>query len=131
MTTKHDLTVIDGLAIVRICGFDCPAGQETGVVSQDDPGSANWFCSGYGMAQDDDSGNPVAPGILWTDYDGPGWEFAVLVHEDELGALTDFARENNYEVIASEIVTEPTSFGDGTQGTVEILKHRDGWIVLA
>lgn len=130
MTTRmSDLTIHDGLAIVTLDGFDGYKMPEHGDMI-DPPGTANWFCEQYGMSTDDDDGF-AAPGIIWTDYDLGGWRFSVLIDTDEVEDLDAFAKEAGYEVVSAEVVTEPTHYGDGHSGTVEILKHRDGWVILA
>jgi hypothetical protein len=123
MTTMNDLRVFGGLAVVTITGFES---EDDGTGPVDLPGSANWLCEGYGMAGDDLDG----PGILWTDYARHGWTFAVLIDADEAEALATFAREAGYAVDQVEPIAGPTNFGDGA-GTVEVLKHRDGWVLLA
>jgi hypothetical protein len=77
-------------------------------------------------------GDNLDLGILWTDYDSAcdePWRFSVLLDADESDELQDFAREAGYEILSVEPVTEPTNYGDGG-GTCEILKHRDGWVIL-
>lgn len=129
-----DLTIHEGLSVVTVDGFEPEkeyATDENGVryevtSSLDLPGSANWLCDAYDMSEDDRSG----PGILWTDYDAPDWRFSVLLDEGEVGAFRDVAMEAGYTIASVKPITEPTNFGDGMSGTVEILKHRDGWVVL-
>ena len=128
MATKNEITVIESLSVVRVQGFEVSKSEEIeGMVDQ--PGSANAFCEEFGMAAlDEDS--LAGPGILWTDYDGSDWEFAVLISTEEVDALKAIAEETGYEILSVKEITEPTNFGDGG-GTVEILKHRDGWVVLS
>jgi hypothetical protein len=122
---KTDLTIHDGLAIVELDGFSTPAESEEGWGSIDPPGSANYLCEAYGMADDDQT-----TGILWTDYDyNQTWRFSVLIDASEVEDLTSTAQDAGYEVIRVDEITEPTRYGDGN-GTVEILKHRDGWVVI-
>jgi hypothetical protein len=124
-----DLRIHEGLAIVRLDGFrPARAGEEGYCDGIDLPGSANWFCEQHGMAADVQS----EAGILWTDYDSSAdepWAFSVLVGGDEFEAVCRLARTHGYLVDAVSPVTEPMAYGDGA-GTVEILKHRDGWIIL-
>jgi hypothetical protein len=122
MTTMNDLRVFEGLAVVTITGFE-PEDDGTGPV--DLPGSANWLCGQYGMAGED----LHTPGILWTSYDS-SWTFAALIDADEAEALATTAREAGYAVDKVEPIAGPTVFGDGA-GTVEVLKHRNGWVLLA
>lgn len=121
-----ELTIHEGLSIVKLDGFDGEPEYEGQI---DQPGSANWLCEQYGMSPDDFTG----PGILRSDYDGwkgGTWDFTLLVAEGEAEAIAEFAREAGYYVSSVEPVTEPTNFGDSHQGTVEILKHRDGWVII-
>lgn len=133
----RDLTIHEGLSIVKLDGFepepdiavDPETGEEWDATAIDPPGSANWLCEQYGMSGDDYAG----PGILRSDYDG--WkggprDFTLLVTSDEAEALATFAREAGYYVSSIEAIAEPTNFGDSHEGTVEILKHRDGWVIL-
>lgn len=126
MTTRiSDLTLHAGLTIVKLDGF-----KNEDEASPSDPlGSANWFCEQYGMSNEgfNDSG------IHWTDYDGwkgGPWDFSVLVASDEAEDVARFAKEYGYYVEGTEEITEPKNFGDGHGGTVEIVKHRDGWLIL-
>ena len=130
MATMRDVKVHEGLMIVKLDGFkeaeEGEEGYERGGV--DLPGSANWLCDAYGMSGDDYTG----PGILYSDYDSAAdepWAFSVLVTSDESEALAKFARDAGYSIESVDEVDEPTVFGDGS-GTVEILKHRDGWVIL-
>lgn len=128
-TTKKDLTVFDGLAVVTLDGFE---GEPRYAGDTDPLGSANCFCETYGMAAGEAGEGEGGPGILWTDYDLNGdWAFSVLIAADEVDALTGCAREAGYSVVSVEPIAEPTHYGDGHTGTVEILKHRDGWVVLS
>lgn len=133
------VVIHEGLVVVDLNGFDTPPetciDEETGAEFDaipvgiiDPPGSANWLCEQYGMGGEEGDG----PGILHTDYDSSSdepWRFSVLVDADESEDLQDFARKAGYEVISAVPVAEPMVYGDGS-GTVEILKHRDGWVVL-
>lgn len=123
--TRTGLKPYASLSIVRIDGFE-PAKDDSGPV--DRPGDANWFCGQYGMAPDDSG--PADSGILWTDYDYESWRFAILIDTDELDSLKAFAESAGYDIDKVVEVAEPCNFGDGHAGTVEILKHRDGWIVI-
>ena len=135
--TKKDLHVFESLSILTIEGFETEketaTDPKTGEVFNmtayivDLPGDANWFCDNFGMASDPTEEG--GPGILWSDYDGGGWEFAVLVDSDEVELLKQTAENSGYSVLSVEEINEPQNFGDGN-GTVEIIKHRDGWIVL-
>jgi hypothetical protein len=116
--------VFKDLAIVTLEGFD-PSDHD---LSLDPLGSANWFCVEYGMTSP--IFDPNNQGILWTDYCGSGWKFAVLIDARELDTLIKFAKECDYDVIDHRPVSKPEQFGDGN-GTVEILKHRAGWVVLS
>lgn len=136
MATMRDLTVHEGLSIVKLDGFEKEPEylvDESGgrhKVDEFDPiGSANWLCEAYGMANDCQADT----GILYSDYDGwrgGPWDFSLLIATEDAEALAELARENDYYVEGIESVTEPTSFGDGHQGTVEILRHREGWVIL-
>lgn len=120
----RDLTIRDGLTIVRLDGYE---GEPEYRDQIDAPGHANWLCEQYGMSDEGFEG----PGILWTNYDFSAWEFSVLVDSAEVDALKEFAAENRYEVLAEAPIDEPCLYGDGHAGTVTILRHPDGWVVLA
>lgn len=130
----RDLVVFGELAIVRIQGFEAPKywdvvdGRYVTLDGAPDPvGTANWLCEQYGMHRD--NFDTCEPGILWTDYDSPGWEFTVLIAADEADRLAAFCRGAEYTVLASEPVTEPMHYGDGG-GTVTVLRHPDGWVIV-
>lgn len=119
--SKSDLTVFEGLSIVEITGFE-PAKDNDAI---DPPGTANFFCELFGMADLDDD---EPEGILWTDYDSEGWSFLVLIPADDVERLKVWAADAGYEVDSVEAVAEPCVFGDGG-GSVEVLRHRDGWVI--
>lgn len=135
--TIRDVTIRESLAIVRLDGFEPEKeygiDEETGARVELDgpidlPGDANWLCEQYGMAAD----LQAVTGILWADYEGGSdhpWAFAALVDGGEAADLEGFAREAGYAILGVETIAEPANFGDGN-GTVEILKHRDGWVVM-
>lgn len=127
MASKTAVRVFDSLSIVMIEGYT-PTGPDAhngGPV--DRPGDANWLLESYGMA---DLGESDPEGILWQDYDYDGWKFAVLIDTAEVDAFRSTAEEAGYDILSVEEITEPTNFGDCGAGAVEILKHRDGWVVL-
>lgn len=121
MINRSEITVYKSLSQVTITGFD---GKHIPAV--DPAGSANWLCSEYGMAPE--GADETTAGILWTDYDGPGWTFDVLISTDEVDGFQFVCKENGYSVDRVIEITEPQVFGDG-QGTVTILKHPDGWVL--
>jgi hypothetical protein len=126
-TRMRDLTIFESLAIVTITGFESEPSEAI-----DPPGTANWLCEGYGMANDSGD-SPQPPGILWTDYDAPSdepWRFSVLVDGAEAEAVKKIAEEAGYYVDGIEVVSSPAVYGDGHAGMIEILKHRDGWVIL-
>ena len=126
MVKIHDLKVFKGLVIVALDGFE---GEPEYDGQVDEPGSANWLCERFGMADLDDDKDEIS-GILWTDYDLDGdWRFSVLIDAAEADDFEVAAEDAGYTAASIELVTEPTNFGDGG-GTVEILKHRNGWVVL-
>ena len=118
-----ELTVFDGLSVVTLRGFAPERSEQV-----DPPGTANYLVEAFGPNRDLDAEG----GILWTDYEvgGEGWEFAVLIDSEEVESLKETAAEAGYEFVSAEPVAEPTHFGDGHGGLVEILKHRTGWVVL-
>jgi hypothetical protein len=126
-----DMRIHEGLSIVRLDGFrqarEGEEGYRDGIAL---PGSANWFCEQHGMAADVQS----ATGILRTDHDSSAeepWVFSVLVGDRDIDAACRLARSAGYRIESVEEVDEPMAFGDGDgAGTVEILKHRDGWLIL-
>ncbi len=128
MLRASDLTVIDRLYAVEIRGFD-PGSQGSTV---DPPGTANWLVEQIGVAAGEET---YDTGIIWTDYDAPAddpWLFKVLVSGDLLPNLGMTVREAGYEFNGPhslDEVVEPCVFGDGN-GTVTILKHPEGWVVL-
>jgi hypothetical protein len=132
--TIRGMRVYPSLSVVYLTGFE----PETEVIDGykvpvdgdmiDPPGSANWLCERWG--QTDSPGDHDADAILWTDYQvGGDWDFSALIATENADALADFAREAGYTVGRIDPITEPTNYGDGN-GTVEILKHRDGWVIL-
>lgn len=126
MNVSTDLKVRESLTIVSVNGFEPKDDSPDGAV--DLPGDANWLCEQYGMAEDCQGES----GILWTDYDGGSdypWAFDVLIDTSESVSFENFAASRGYEILKDHDVNEPRNFGDGN-GTVEILKHRNGWVVL-
>lgn len=119
---KLDLAVYGSLSIVTIDGFK-PTEDLI-----DPPGSANWLVESYGLHGEDQDADE--PGILWTDYDCSGWQFRVLIDSEEVDDLKRSTVEAGYTIEGVEEVSEPIHFGDGA-GVVAILKHPDGWVVLA
>jgi predicted enzyme related to lactoylglutathione lyase len=119
------LAVYESLTVLTLDGYEPTEERPPGI---DAPGSANWFCEQYGMAVDDFD-DADAPGILWTGYDGPGWEFSVLIQTREVDAVKALAAEHGYAVVREEEVTEPTRHGDGG-GTVAVCKHPEGWVIV-
>jgi hypothetical protein len=128
MASKTDVRVFESLSIVKVRGYKPtdPDAHHGGPV--DRPGDANCLLESYGMAGANGDGD-WGPGVMHSDYDYPEWDFAVLIASDEVDAFRSHATLRGYEILSVEEVTEPTNFGDGS-GTVEILKHRDGWVVL-
>jgi hypothetical protein len=116
--------VYESLSIVAVYGFE-PAKPETMV---DPPGSANYLVDLYGMPECGEF-DPEEDGIIWTDYDGPGWRFTVLIDSREVDAFKAMAEESGYSIDSVEEVGEPVIYGDG-QGTVAVCKHPDGWIIV-
>ena len=135
MLTKSDLAVFESLSIITLDGFEPERSFATDELGQryeismvvDRPGSANWLLIGYGTNNLDL--DPTKPGILWADYEMPGWQFRVLIASDEVEALSKTAEESGYTVSQIQEVDEPGFFGDGHQGTVAILKHPEGWVI--
>ena len=128
-TRARDLLIYEGLSVVRITGFD---GDPKWDGDPDPLGSANHFCYLYGMRPDDAADTDETFGIIHADYDSPPdepWTFSVLVDSREADAVIKAAEGAGYAVDAVEPVTTPAVYGDG-DGTVEILRHRDGWVVL-
>ncbi len=124
-----DLTVISKLYAIEIRGFE--PGSQTEVI--DPPGTANWLVESFGIAAEDGT---YETGVIWTDYDAPSddpWLFKVLVSSHALPALDEFVKEaGGYDFNGPhslDEVVEPVVFGDGN-GTVTLLKHPDGWVVL-
>jgi hypothetical protein len=126
---KSDIedAVYNSLSIMTITGFDAPPGTLPDAI--DPPGSANHLVGDlYGMNNGDME--PSNFGIIWTDYDAPGWTFDVLIATDEVENLRSCAEEAGYSIDKVEEVGEPMVFGDGS-GTCTILKHPEGWIVAS
>ena len=134
--SKRGFHVYDSLLMVDIQGFepekeiavDPETGHEWNTTPVDGQGSANWLVEQYGLAGDiSEADDPQ--GILYTDYDAPGWWFNVLIDSGELETLKAFVNSNDYTLGKVQEITEPTAYGDGN-GTIDIVKHADGWIVL-
>lgn len=132
MTTirKSDLSVFDGLSIVKIDGYkpDEPPGYTPDI---DLPGSANWLVTEYGFR--DLTTDVMTRGILWTDYDcgcDHPWAFTVLIPTDEADEFRKTAESANYDVLSINPITEPCNYGDGG-GVCTIMKHPDGWVVVS
>ncbi len=131
-----DLAIFDALAIVTVRGFrpaeETVTDPETGLEFPawpmvDLPGDANWLVGHYGYQIVDP--DPQISGILHTDYDSgcdDPWRFSVLIASDEVEDFRRTATEAGYEVVGTEEIAEPTTYGDGS-GTVTILRHPDGW----
>ena len=119
-----DLTIHESLAVVVLDGFE---GESEYEGQLDTPGSPNWLCERYGMADED----YTAPGILETDYDfgSDPWKFSVLVRDSEADDVVRCAEEAGFRHVQTCPVEAPEVYGDGA-GTVEILKHRDGWVII-
>lgn len=118
-------TVYDGLSIVTIIGH-----QARG---EDRPGTANYFVETFGLVSDPTVTTSGEPGALWSDYstDARGHAFDLLVRSSDLDSVRRTAAEEGYEIDRVTEVTEPRTFGDSTEGHVEILRHRSGWVVIA
>ncbi len=133
----RDLTIHQGLVVVTVEGFE-PARDyaiDEGVRYEvpppiDPPGSANYLCSAYGMAGEDEDEGTHGTGILWTDYDLPDWLFSVLLDANEAATFAATAAEEGYYVVSVKEIEEPDNYGDGMSGTVALVKHREGWILL-
>jgi hypothetical protein len=126
-----DLILHESLTIVDIDGYE--PGEEAEQSGQvDPPGSANFLVNELGFYLDLQSKSEKEV-VLWTDYDIGGrsaWLFSILIDSADLEAVREACQEHGYDIVEEREVTEPINFGDGGGGTVEILKHRDGWIVL-
>jgi hypothetical protein len=126
---KGDLGIFEGLSVVRIEGYEPEAVGPDETI--DPPGTANFLVEQYGMHPAYPRNfDPEYSGILWTDYENPDWSFSVLVASDEVEALRSTATEAGYTILGVDPVTEPMNYGDSHGGAVEILKHRDGWVIF-
>jgi hypothetical protein len=127
--TKTDLKPYDSLSIVTLDGFKSEPIE--GIGSHDMPGSANWLCDAYGSISTEF--DPDETGILWTDYDvipNRPWAFTVLIDTAEVSAFRKSAEESGYHFVCSDEIKDAGYYGDGN-GTVAILKHPDGWVVVS
>jgi hypothetical protein len=125
-TTKRDIRIHDSLTVVKIDTFKTEDSDDSqGLL--DPPGSANFLVNVTGFANDlQEDEEP----ILWTDYEGEGTDFSILIDSGRSVEVRETCARLGYEVISIAEVTEPCQYGSGTSGTVAICKHPDGWIVI-
>jgi hypothetical protein len=136
MTTTHkvtmdDLRVHDGLMVLTIhTPATEPKPELEGLPPSERPGAPEWFVENFGY--DDDGGNdfPRETILAWKYSSvGPG-EFQILIETRELGEFTRRISAAGLVFMNGYAVHYPQQFGDPTTAVVELLKHRDGWLVI-
>ena len=117
MSLIRCLKVYDSLTIVTIEGHK--------LIKEEEIGNPSWLCEEYELV-------PNSTGVLWISYNissNRPYLFSILIMTEGIEILRKLVTENGYTIERIEEIIEPRQFNDDIMA-IEILKHRNGWVIL-